>query len=164
MVPASQPNPRFRTDLVAEPIVDDGHRFFDVADTDTGSIFRFYEVEYSLACAMDGERDIPKLVSWAQEELGITPTPTELSSVILTLGDLGYLEQTGAPAELVEPVRPAAPNVQLGPAGRDLAERTFVDPNVPTGARVERGTPGPARRNTPQPMAAKSLESIARSS
>jgi len=92
---ASQPRPRFRTDLVAEMIEAEGQRFIDVIDPDTGDAFRFYEVEYSLACAMDGERDVAGLARWAQEELGITPSPTELSSVIATLGDLGDPQVVG---------------------------------------------------------------------
>ena len=51
-------HPRFRTDLVAEPIDDGGKRFIDVVDPDSGNGFRFFEIEYSLACAMDGARDI----------------------------------------------------------------------------------------------------------
>ena len=81
--------PRFRTDLVAECIETDGQRFIDVIDPDTGDAFRFYEVEYSLACAMDGERDVAGLVQWAKEELGIEPSAAELQNVITTLGGQG---------------------------------------------------------------------------
>jgi hypothetical protein len=83
--------PRFRTDLVAEPIEEGGHRYIDVVDPDTGNGFRFYDVEYSLACAMDGERDVEGLVVWAKEELGIEPGRNELQQVISTLDTLGYL-------------------------------------------------------------------------
>src|SRR2546421_7388423 len=100
--------PRFRQDLVAEPIEDSGRRFIDVADPDSGNVFRFYDVEYSLACAMDGERDVAGIVRWAQEELGLKPTPNEIQTVIATLGDLGYLDR-GVPAAAVE--RGAAPAV-----------------------------------------------------
>ena len=121
--------PRFRTDLVAEPIDDGGHRFIDVIDPDNGNVFRFYDVEYSIACAMDGERDVPGLVRWAKEELGIEPSPSELATVITTLGDLGYLDSGAAGSgahdqELVRGVvsapRGAAPkveDVELGVAG-----------------------------------------------
>ena len=54
--------PRFRQDLVAELVEDGKHRFIDVADPDNGQVFRFYEIEYSLACAMDGERDVAGIV------------------------------------------------------------------------------------------------------
>jgi hypothetical protein len=126
--------PRFRQDLVAEPIEDEGQRFIDVIDPDTGAAFRFYEVEYSLACAMDGERDVGKLVAWAQEELGVTPTPTELLSVIATLGDLGYLD-SGVPVDGVA----REPELAVGV----VAARPSPPPS---GIDVELGMPGPASR------------------
>lgn len=112
--------PRFRTDLVAECIEADGQRFIDVIDPDTGDAFRFYEVEYSLACAMDGERDVGSLVQWAREELGIEPTRQELEQVITTLGSLGYLdrETTSRAADEIElrhGVVAAAPDRYTGP-------------------------------------------------
>ena len=55
--------PRFRQDLVAEAIEDGGNKFIDVADPDSGNMFRFFEVEYSLACAMDGQRDVAGIVA-----------------------------------------------------------------------------------------------------
>ncbi len=85
-------HPRFRTDLVAEPIDDGGKRFIDVVDPDSGNGFRFFEIEYSLACAMDGARDIAGIQRWAREELGLEPSAAEVATVISTLGDLGYLE------------------------------------------------------------------------
>jgi hypothetical protein len=93
--------PRFRQDLVAEPIEDGASRFIDVADPDSGNLYRFYEVEYSLACAMDGERDVAGIVKWAEEELGLKPSQNEVRSVIATLGDLGYLESGAAAAAAV---------------------------------------------------------------
>ena len=91
--------PRFRTDLVAQPIDDDGQRFVDVTDPDSGATFRFYDVEYSIACAMDGKRSLNGLVSWALEELGLEASATELETVISTLDELGYLEAAGAELE-----------------------------------------------------------------
>lgn len=85
--------PRFRTDLVAKPFDEAGQRFVDVTDPDSGKTFRFYEIEYSIACAMDGRRDLAGLVEWAQAELGVEPSPDELKTVISTLDDLGYLDQ-----------------------------------------------------------------------
>lgn len=98
MIPSND-RPRLREDLVAEAIEDRGARFIDVIDPDNGNSYRFYDVEYSLACAMDGERDIPGLVRWAQEELGIAPTAGELQNVIATLGDLGYLDRVDSRAD-----------------------------------------------------------------
>jgi len=106
--------PRFRQDLVAELVEDGNHRFVDLMDPDSGNVYRFYEVEYSLACAMDGERDVPGIVRWAQEELGLQANPNEIKSVIATLGDLGYLDG-GAPAARPEtPAHQAPIDEELG--------------------------------------------------
>ena len=122
-----QERPRFRTDLVAHPVTEAGKRFVDVTDPDSGSTFRFYEVEYSVACSMDGKRDFGGLVSWSQEELGLQPSRSELETVVSTLGELGYLAEAGGADMMLgdagkspmskprEPV--AAPDVELGRAG-----------------------------------------------
>jgi hypothetical protein len=93
--------PLFRTDLVSRPVESAGQRFIEVTDPDSGRSFRFYEVEYAIACAMDGERDLYGLADWARIELGLEPSHDELRTVVGTLGDLGYLE-TGAGA-MAEP-------------------------------------------------------------
>ena len=121
--------PRFRQDLLAELVDEQGARFIDVMDPDSGNLFRFYEVEYSLACAMDGERDVPGIVKWAQDELGLTPSPQEVRNVIATLGDLGFIDP-GAPAEAADlapgvvvgnqPRAAVANQVDLGGAHRDV--------------------------------------------
>src|SRR5262245_51638831 len=98
--------PRFRQDLIAESIEDGAARFIDVLDPDNGTLFRVFEVEYSLACAMDGQRDVPGIVRWADEELGLKTNAKEVKNVILTLGDLGYLE--GAAAAAAAASAPAA--------------------------------------------------------
>jgi biotin carboxyl carrier protein len=99
--------PRFRTDLVAKPFDEAGQRFVDVTDPDSGKTFRFYEIEYSIACAMDGRRDLAGLAEWAHAELGVEPSRDELATVISTLDDLGYLEQGVS----------ARPGFDLGTAG-----------------------------------------------
>ena len=86
---ATTDRPRFRQDLVAEPIEDGATRFIDVLDPDSGVLFRFFEVEYSLACAMDGQRDVAGIVKWAEEELGLKANANEVRNVISTLGNLG---------------------------------------------------------------------------
>jgi hypothetical protein len=102
MQPSTSERPRFRQDLVAEPIEDNGARFIDVMAPDSGTVFRFYEVEFSLACAMDGERDIGGIVRWAREELGMTVVPKEVTTMIATLGELGYLDQGAAAAAEID--------------------------------------------------------------
>jgi len=101
--------PRFRQDLIAELIEDQGARFIDVMDPDSNHVFRFYEVEYSLACAMDGERDVAGIVKWAQEELGVTPSPKEVQSVIATLVDLRFIDDGKAAVAADAKVAKAAP-------------------------------------------------------
>jgi hypothetical protein len=173
----SHDRPRLREDLVAEAIEDQGIRFIDVIDPDNGSTYRFYDVEYSLACAMDGERDVAGLVRWAEEELGIVPSSNELQTVIATLGDLGYLDATArqqaqsptsVPTERVSsaPALPAeieiglfhsaptalpfgrAPDLELGAAGPSISESRAPVAEIPLGPS---GVPGPALPVPPVP-------------
>jgi len=123
--------PLFRTDLVSRPLEEAGYRFIEVTDPDSGHSFRFYEVEYAIACAMDGERDVVELADWAKIELGLEASPDELRTVIDTLADLGYLD-TEAPA-LAQP----APLDRPPPAGRPVTGAAF---DLPAG----RGNAGPA--------------------
>lgn len=166
--------PRFRQDLVAEPIEDGGARFIDVMDPDSGTLFRFYEVEYSLACGMDGQRDVAGIVKWAEDELGLKASPKEVNHVISTLGELGYLERGAAAAAAATAAAAAAatppamgdadlergvvhaksrpstpvPEVELGGAGTRPSQG-----ELPRAPELELGAPGttaPAR-----PAAAK---------
>ena len=121
MQPSTSERPRFRQDLVAEQIDDNGARFIDVMAPDSGSVFRFYEVEFALACGMDGHRDIGGIVAWAREELGMLVVAREVTTMIATLGELGYLERDGveiatAPT-LIAPPAAAAP-IAAKPAAR----------------------------------------------
>lgn len=156
MIPSND-RPRLREDLVAEAIEDRGARFIDVIDPDNGNSYRFYDVEYSLACAMDGERDIPGLVRWAQEELGIAPTAGELQNVIATLGDLGYLDRVDSRADGRADGRPglaagvvAASPVSAPSSGIDVELGHFqaaqpAAAKAEPAAELELGAPGSAR-------------------
>ncbi len=160
---ASTERPRFRQDLVAEPIEDGASRFIDVMDPDSGTLFRFFEVEYALACAMDGQRDAGGIVKWADEELGLKTSVKEVGTVIATLGDLGYLERgaeaaaaAAAPTKRPTPAgginlekgvvhgtaRPATPTppVELGQAGTQPTRKE----ELPRAPELELGAPGPA--------------------
>src|SRR5262245_37954164 len=148
--------PRFRQDLLAELVDDQGGRFIDVMDPDSGNLFRFYEIEYSLACAMDGERDVPGIVKWAQDELGLTPSQQEVRAVIATLGDLGFID-SGAPAQddlaagvVVgnQPRAASASQVDLGGAGAALPRSQPATP-APDFAL---GAPGAAGRRSHEPV------------
>src|SRR5215470_6538784 len=120
--------PRFRSDLVAQPLEEEGVRYVDVTDPGSGQTFRFYDVEYSIACAMDGARDVDNLAEWTRAELGIEASNDELVSVINTLAELGYLEGVPALASGVpEAVGEGAADLteqQQGGNGRNLGEET----------------------------------------
>ena len=167
--------PRFRQDLVAEAIEEGGHKFIDVGDPDSGNMFRFYEVEFSLACGMDGERDVAGIVQWAKDELGLMPSTKEVREVISTLASLSFLDQsptaraaaTDRPAaaaaaasrdtELAAGVvvgqqqkRPAAGvDVELGQAGAKAAAAA----PLPKGGDFELGTPGAGAATAKPPRA-----------
>ena len=106
----SQIKPRFRNDLVAQQLEEEGVQYVDVTDPNSGSTFRFYDVEYSIACGMNGERDLAGLVEWARADLGIETSPEELGQVMSTLAELGYLD-----AGMVE--IPADAGFELGAPG-----------------------------------------------
>jgi hypothetical protein len=174
MQTAGASRPRFRQDLVAETVDDRGARFIDVMDPDSGNMFRFYEVEYSLACAMDGERDIAGIVKWAQEELGLSPSAKEVQSVIATLVDLNFVDtgearstDSGKAASAISPsgsdqelargivvgarpedLRKTSPtnDVELGNAGGGRAAPVAESPTAPDFAL---GAPGAAARVAP---------------
>src|SRR5687768_2372053 len=113
--------PRFREDLLAEQIEQDGKHFVDVMDDASGVMFRFYDVEYALACAMNGERDVDAIVGWAENELGFRPRPQDVRRVVETLGDLGYLDEgTSAMASSLEAGETIPTPVSAAP--RDDAE------------------------------------------
>ena len=144
--------PRFRQDLIAEAIEDGGKKYIDVGDPDNGQVFRFYEVEFSLACGMDGERDIAGIVQWAKDELGLSTRDAEVRNVIATLGMHGFLDQgaaaRAAAPELAQGVvvgqqqrKPAASvDVELGGAGSHAAP---AQP-LPKSADIDLGAPGVA--------------------
>jgi hypothetical protein len=149
--PARYDRPRFRQDLVAELVDEQGARFIDVMDPDSGNLFRFYEVEYSLACAMDGERDVPGIVKWAQEELGMTPSHQEVRTVIATLGDLGFID-TGA--DLAAGVVVGAPSKTQPSAQLELGRPGSTGPGsgpLPRAPEYALGAAGPAARRPAEP-------------
>ena len=149
MMQTGTEKPRFRQDLLAEAIDEQGAKFIDVMDPDSGTVFRFYEVEFSIACAMDGERDVAGIVQWAKDELGVAPSANEVRTVIATLGDLGYLDMAGASKAAAADV-PAAPV-----AAAPVTPARVVEAPPPTApARTPARTPTPAERTPARPAAA----------
>ena len=143
-------SPRFRTDLVAQPIDEEGQRFVDVTDPDSGATFRFYDVEYSIACAMDGRRDIDGLIEYALIELGLEASPTELSTVVATLADLGYLA-TGEAAAAAPPL--SDDMLDLGAAGGTPGEGGVPGLADLPAEPMELGEPGKSPMAGPRPEA-----------
>ena len=141
----AQERPRFRQDLIAELIEEQGARFIDVMDPDSNRVFRFFEVEYSLACAMDGERDVAGIVKWAQEELGVTPSPKEVQSVIATLLDLRFIDDGKAAVAAEAKVAKAAPVQPEKPVARPPVVDDELARGIVVGASVA------ARAMTPAP-------------
>ncbi len=158
--------PKFRHDhLMAEPLEDGGSKYIDVLDPDTGSMFRFHEIEFAIACGMDGQRDVAALISWAREELGLLPTAVEVRNVIARLGELGYLDvgalaREAAAAASAEPVsrpvekrpEPAAPQKPAARRDDDLAPGIVVGAKsidaLPPAADVELGSAGAKERSS----------------
>lgn len=157
--------PRFRNDLVSKPIEENGQRFVDVTDPDSGKTFRFYEVEYAVACAMNGSRSVNELVDWARAELGLEPSARELETVISTLGDLGYLTgNNGAgdldlalgspgrsPMDSGLPERPSSEGIELGVAGKSPLGGPPKSPR-PEAANLELGAAGFGGAEAPTPV------------
>ena len=157
--------PRFRNDLVAQPLEEEGVRYVDVTDPNSGNTFRFYDVEYSIACAMDGQRSMDALAQWTFAELGIETSAEELSNVVNTLADLGYLEGEATPAIDRDVSQAYDQAMELGPAGRSgLEERQHTPPPVEP---IELGAPGAPlgaevseRRRIDAERAAQELEEL----
>ena len=148
MQTATKTRPCFRTDLVAQPIEEKGQVFVDVTDPDTGATFRFYEVEYSVASAMDGARDLQSLRAWARDEIGVEPTDDELTTVVATLAELGYLADAAASdqggVELGQAGRAQGAEPRSSPAGEDV-ELGYAGAGAPAQAVVpSTSSPTPA--------------------
>ncbi|MBK9072178.1 MAG: hypothetical protein IPL79_14450 [Myxococcales bacterium] len=133
--------PRLREDLLAEEIEDGGEQFVDLIDPDTGEATRLYFVEYSLACGMDGQRDLASLSAWAKQELGLTPSEAEVRAVIAALGQFGYLDESDVAAS------PAAPR----DAGDEIS---FADVAAPPPATPKSGPTASMQIAVPLPNAA----------
>src|SRR4051812_29264803 len=140
---ANQTRPRFRNDLVAQQLEEEGVQYVDVTDPNSGSTFRFYDVEYSIACGMNGERDLGELVDWARADLGIETTPEELGQVMSTLAELGYLDaglELGDAGGGMVPVDESAPELELGAPG-GITDETAAAEGTPA-PELELGAPG----------------------
>jgi len=160
----AQNKPRFRNDLVAQQLEEEGVQYVDVTDPNSGATFRFYDVEYSIACGMNGERDLSELVDWARADLGIETTPDELATVMSTLAELGYLDAglelgpSGSPTTDEE--HEFAPELELGaPGGRPDEQRDTMAEGTPT-PELELGAPGAAAMSDVHAQRTRPVEAI----
>lgn len=155
--------PFFRYDLQTEAVVDGGQRFVDVVDPNGGASFRFFEVEYAVACGMDGERDLEAIVAWAKSELDLATTTDEVGAIVSKLSELKYLGGDVQPPELgptpdvvaTMPRVAAAPassvsgiDVELGESGKSpiAPERA---PTPASGVEFELGLAGAGAKAPP---------------
>jgi hypothetical protein len=95
----SEASPRFRHDLVANAVDEDGVRWVDVRDPRSGASFRFYDFEYELALQMNGQ-PIDAVVDWATATYGLELTPDGVWEFAGRLTELGFLD-TGPPVSSV---------------------------------------------------------------
>ncbi len=176
---SSTERPLFRYDLQTTAIQESGHRYVDVTDPNGGKSFRFYEVEYAVACGMDGQRDVAAIVRWAMLELELQTTPAEVSAIVAKLAELEYIDvgaQAGAITaaddsgfelgssgkSAVSTARPAPPavasDVELGLAGRSdtVAEpkKESIDSEFELGLAGNEGIDDAAEAAAPAEIAA----------
>ena len=138
---SSAEKPFFRYDLHTTAVEENGNRYVDVTDLVEGESFRFYEVEYAVACGMNGQRNLDGIVDWAMLELDLQTTTQEVGAIVDKLAELKYIE-LGEPAPVVvsapdlvapaavvaagtpappltePPVEQRAPGLELGESGR----------------------------------------------
>lgn len=134
---SSTERPLFRYDLQTTAIQESGNRYVDVTDPG-GQSFRFYEVEYAVACGMDGQRDVAAIVRWAMLELELQTTPAEVSAIVAKLAELDYIE-----------------------TGDQIGDQTTVDISPAPAAEAaaddtgfELGSSGKSAASPPRPVAA----------
>jgi hypothetical protein len=107
----AQPSPRFRRDLVASPVEEEGVAFVDVQDLRTGTNFRLYDFEYQLALQLNGQ-SVADVVAWASATYAMDLTAEGIAEFAGRLGELGFLEGEGPSAAPVQPAG-ASPSEQL---------------------------------------------------
>ncbi len=102
--------PRFRRDLDAVPVEDQGERYVDVRDPETGGTFRFYDFEYRVALAFDG-LTLDRVVPWVKLSTGLELQVDQLQAFAARLEEMGFLEHEAAPA--AAPATPSRPDAKV---------------------------------------------------
>src|SRR5215207_1106823 len=83
--------PRFRRDLNAAEVEDNGVLYVEVSDARSGKSFRFYDFEYAVARKLNG-RSLADVSRALHEELQLELTPEQLQAFSDQLRSLGFLE------------------------------------------------------------------------
>jgi len=92
MTVTTNATPRLRGDLKATPVEEEGIRYFDVNDPRSGHSMRMYDFEWLIAQRMDGARHYDEVADWARERLGISSSPSDLSTYAQRLEKLGFFD------------------------------------------------------------------------
>jgi multidrug efflux pump subunit AcrA (membrane-fusion protein) len=122
--------PRFRRDLLAEPLEADGQRYVEVRDPSTGGSFRLYDLEYRVALAFDGLA-FAQIIPWLRLATGLELAEDELREFASRLAELGLLEPDadGAPAPRIP-----APGEEAGAATAQVAAGAPETASAPASA------------------------------
>ncbi len=163
--------PKFRDNLVAQPVEDAGIKWVEVSDPGSGRSFRFYDFEYLVASSMDGTRDAGDLVLHARQELGFETTPADLMQFVTELERLGYVTRAVPVDDAMDPHEAATGVVDADELRRRAIESTKVPerpamrpPTLPMAAPPpgsdETSFEGLVEQtaNKPNPLAGKALD------
>jgi multidrug efflux pump subunit AcrA (membrane-fusion protein) len=84
-------SPRFRRDMQAANVEDEGVLFVEVTDPRSGKSFRFYDFEHTVALALDG-RPLEVVAATLKEAAELELTRDQIASFADQLQALGFLE------------------------------------------------------------------------
>ena len=129
--------PRFRRDLEAVPLEEDGQRYVEVRDPVTGGSFRLYDSEYRVALAFDG-LSFDRIIPWLRLALGLELDESVLREFAGRLHELGFLE----PDDGREPDPVPTPAVETAPSHAEKAtEKSETNEQLSATPEREIGTP-----------------------
>ncbi len=134
-MPVQEPiKPSLRADLIVTQREVEGETTYTVRDDVTGESFRMYAVEYAIAQRLNGQRDLPGIITAVQEDLHVPVTPEQLLRFLRELDSRGLLEGFKEPDTEPPPAAPAsAPGdqVPLGEAQAHLLQTATLNIKAP---------------------------------
>ncbi len=105
--------PQFRQDLEATKEEQQGVAFFRIDDPATQASFRLYEIEYMIACKLDGVRALGDVIAAVKSEFNFDISVPDLNKFIGQLETMGFIHGVaggpapGSAADVVELEGPA---------------------------------------------------------